>query len=78
MQELMIVIYIAALVFYILTWFVKRQEANWMGFFMSLMAIAAIIMDKTLSEDEVTILILPMFYVMIMTGLGAWGWKVRQ
>ncbi len=74
----MIVIYIAALVFYILTWFVKRQEANWMGFFMSLMAIAAIIMDKTLSEDEVTILILPMFYVMIMTGLGAWGWKVRQ
>lgn len=78
MQELMIVIYVAALVFYILTWFVKRQEANWMGFFMSLMAIAAIIMDKTLSEDEITILILPMFYVMIMTGLGAWGWKVRQ
>lgn len=74
----MIVIYIAALVFYILTWFVKRQEANWMGFFMSLMAIAAIILDKTLSEDEITILILPMFYVMIMTGLGAWGWKVRQ
>ena len=78
MQELMIVIYVAALVFYILTWFVKRQEANWMGFFMSIVAIAAIIMDKTLTENEIAILIIPMFYVMIMTGLGAWGWKVRQ
>lgn len=74
----MIVIYVAALVFYILTWFVKRQEANWMGFFMSIVAIAAIIMDKTLTENEIAILIIPMFYVMIMTGLGAWGWKVRQ
>ena len=74
----MIIIYVLALVFYVLTWFVKRQEANWMGFFMSIMAMAAILLDTTLTDNEIVILILPMFYTMIMCGLGAWGWKVRQ
>ena len=74
----MIIIYVVALVFYVLTWFVKRQEANWMGFFMSIVAMASVLMDTTLTDNETVILIVPMFYVMIMCGLGAWGWKVRQ
>ena len=78
MIELTIILFAAALGFYVLTWFVKRQEPNWMTFFVSICAMGAILMDDTMQEAETVVMILPLFYVMIMSGLSSWGGVRRR
>ena len=78
MNELTIILFAAALAFYILTWFVKRPEPNWMAFFMSICAIGGILMDDTITETETVVMILPLFYAMVMSGLSSWGGVRRR
>ena len=78
MNELTIILFVAALAFYILTWFVRRPEPNWMTFFMSICAIGGILMDDTMQEAETIVMILPLFYVMVMSGLNSWGGVKRK
>lgn len=78
MNELTIILFVAALAIYILTWFVKRQEPNWMAFFMSICAIGGILMDDTMTETETVVMILPLFFAMIMSGLNSWGGMRRR
>ena len=78
MNELTIILFAAALAFYILTWFVKRPEPNWMAFFMSICAMGGILMDESMQETETVILILPLFFAMIMSGLNSWGGMRRR
>lgn len=78
MNELTIILFVAALGFYVITWFVKRQEPNWMTFFLSICAMGAILLDETLSETETVVMILPLFYVMVMSGLSSWGGVKRR
>lgn len=73
-----IILFVAALGFYVITWFVKRQEPNWMTFFLSICAMGAILLDETLSETETVVMILPLFYVMVMSGLSSWGGVKRR
>ena len=78
MNELTIILFAAALGVYVLTWFVKRPEPNWMAFFMSICAMGAILMDDTMQETETVVMILPLFYAMVMSGLSSWGGVKRR
>lgn len=76
MTELTILLFIMAIGLYVMLLYSKRIEMVWLTFFMSVCSFGQTLSDTTLESMEVTILIVPMFYVLLMSGLYVMRGKV--
>lgn len=76
MTELTILLFIMAIGLYVMLLYSKRIELVWLTFFMSVCSFGQTLSDITLESMEATILIVPMFYVLLMSGLYVMRGKV--
>lgn len=75
MNELTIVIFLATLALFVITYIVQKRELNWLTWFLSVCSIGMSVTDETITNVEMIILVVPMFYIFMMSGWGAWGSK---
>ena len=71
MNELTMILFIVTLALFVIGLVVKRNPINWLAFFMSVCSIGQTITDVTLNETELVLLIIPTFYVLLMSGWSA-------
>lgn len=72
MNELTILLFVCSLGLFILTYVLRRDTAiSWMALFVAVCSIGQTIMDKSLGDLEVVLLVVPTFYIMLMSGLSA-------
>ena len=71
MNELTMILFIVTLALFVIGLIVKRNPINWLAFFMSVCSIGQTITDVTLNETELVLLIIPTFYVLLMSGWSA-------
>lgn len=72
MNELTMLLFICAIGLFVLTYILRRDGAiSWMALFVSVCSIGQTIIDTTLADMEIVLLVVPMFYVMLMSGLSA-------
>lgn len=75
MGELTVLMLIFAIGLYVVSLILKRNDISWLSFFMSICSIGATLSDETLTNEEITLTIMPVFFVMLMSGLTAMGIK---
>lgn len=68
MNELTMVLFIMALGLYILTILYHRREFAWITVFVSVISIAETVSDRTLLDNEIVLLVVITFYIMLMSG----------
>ena len=73
MNELTLVLFIVTLSLFVIGLIVRRNPINWLAFFLSICSIGQTITDEALTETELVILIIPAFYVMLMSGWSAFS-----
>lgn len=72
MNELTMLMFVCALGMFVLMYILKKDNAvAWIAFFMSICSMGQSITDTTLDEMEMVLLVVPMLYVMFMSGLSA-------
>lgn len=64
---------IFAIGLYVLSLILRRRDLSWLTFFMSICSIGATLTDDALTNDEMVMAILPVFFVMLMSGIQATG-----
>lgn len=64
-----IILFVVTLAIYVISVVVKRDEAKWLSLFLSVCAIAQTLIDETLVGYQNIILIVPAFYVMLISGV---------
>lgn len=73
MNELTVVIFLAVLAIFVINYVVQKRELNWLTWFMSVCSIGCTVTDEALSDMQMTIMVVPMFYVFMVSGWAAWG-----
>lgn len=73
MGELTILMLIFAIGLYVLSLILKRTDLHWLTFFISICSIGTTLTDEVLTNDEVVMAVVPVFYVMLMSGVRATG-----
>lgn len=69
MTELTILLFIMAIGLYVLLLYSRRIEIVWLTFFLSICSFGQTLNDTTLDSMEIALLIIPVFYVLLMSGL---------
>lgn len=69
MTELTILLFIMAIGLYVMLLYSRRIEIVWLTFFLSICSFGQTLNDTTLDSMEVALLIIPVFYVLLMSGL---------
>lgn len=69
MTELTILLFIMAIGLYVMLLYSKRIEVVWLTFFMSICSFGQTVSDTTLESMEMVLMALPVFYVLLMSGL---------
>lgn len=73
MIELTLVLFLATIALFIIGILAKRNPINWLAFFLSVCSICQALTDETLTETELVLLMVPAFYVMLMSGWSAFS-----
>ncbi len=68
MEELTLILFIFAIGLFVVGMMLKTNTLNYLTFFVSICSIGCSLMDETMTEIEMTLLIIPTFYVMLMSG----------
>lgn len=72
MNELTMLFFLCALAMFVLIYVFKNDNAvSWIAFFLSVCSIGQTITDTTVEGMEIVLLIVPMLYVFLMSGLSA-------
>lgn len=76
MDELTVLLFLCSLGLFVLTYILRKDTAiSWTALFISVCSIGQTIMDRSLSEMEIILLVIPTFYIMLMSGLSAMNRK---
>jgi len=68
MFALTLVLFLLTIGVFILSFVVKRVEIQWLGFFVSICSIALTILDESITQEEMLVLVILAFFIMFMTG----------
>lgn len=72
MDEITLMLVICAIGLFIVSYVLKKDRAiSWLTFFVSICSIGQTIMDDSLEELQTMMLIVPVFYVFMISGLNA-------
>lgn len=71
MNELTIILFVITLAIYVISLIVKKNDLNWMATFLAIISIAQTVLDESVASPENILLIAPMFYVMLISGVTA-------
>lgn len=72
MNELTMLLFLCSLGLFILTYVLRKDTAvPWMALFVSVCSIGETLMDRSLGDMEIVLLVVPTFYIMLMSGLSA-------
>lgn len=73
MNDLTLLFLVMAIILYIISVIYRRSDFNWFSFFISICSIGAVLIDTELDSQMVILSIVPMFYIMLMSGVRAFG-----
>lgn len=73
MNELTLVLFVITLTLFVVGLVVKKNPINWLAFFVSVCSIGQTVTDYSLTETELVLLIIPAFYVLLMSGWSAFS-----
>lgn len=70
MNDITVALMIAALLFYVATLVIaRRKELQWIALIIDVCAMASLIMDDSIATEHLLLLIVPVFFALMMTGL---------
>jgi len=79
MLELTMISLVVALVIYVLHLLTKRMELDTMSVIMGVIALAAVLRDTEIAEDDLIFYIIPTFYVIATSALSlAFEWGIKN
>ena len=73
MNELTLVLFVITLTLFVVGLIVRKNPIYWLAFFVSVCSIGQTITDYSLTETELVLLIIPAFYVLLMSGWSAFS-----
>lgn len=71
MDELTLIIFPMATLLFIVMFLMRRREVCWLTFFVGVCAIGQVILDTSLTEMEMVIMLVIALYVMLISGVKA-------
>lgn len=70
MNELTVLLFVCALGLFVLMFILRKDTAiSWMTMFVSVCSMGQTLTDGTLEDMQVVLLVIPAFYVMLVSGL---------
>ena len=64
-------LFILSVGIFLSTFYIKKVEVQWLAMFLAVCSIAITLLDSTLSNDEMTVLIIIPFFTMLLSGRNA-------
>ena len=71
MLELTMILFLACIGVFTVSFFVKKNEMHWLSMFVAVCSIAQSITDQTLEETEMVIVTVLCLFVMLISGINA-------
>lgn len=68
MNELTMLLFMLTVGLFVVSIIVKKNPINWLTFFVSICSVCQSISDMTLDDTDMVILIVPTFYILLMSG----------
>lgn len=65
------VLFLLTIGVFLASFYLRKVEIQWLGMFLSVCSIAMTLTDATLTNDEMTILVILAFFVMLLMGRNA-------
>lgn len=65
------VLFLLTMGVFLASFYLRKTEVQWLGMFISVCSIAMTLTDETLTSDEVTVLVILAFFIMILMGRNA-------
>lgn len=72
MNELTLVLFLLTVGIFLASFYMRRVEVQWLGVFIAVCSIAISLVDETLQDDELTIMVIIPFFIMLMMGIRAY------
>jgi len=65
------VLFLLTIGVFLASFYLRKVEVQWLGMFLSVCSIAMTLTDDTLANDEVTVLVILSFFIMLLMGRNA-------
>lgn len=69
------VLFLLTMGVFLASFYLRKVEVQWLGMFISVCSIAMTLTDESLTSDEVTILVILSFFIMLLMGRNAFTSK---
>lgn len=74
MEDITIILLVASILLYLVTIILpKRMEIVWLAVIVSVCSMGGIILDNTVVDQELALLLIPNIFILLMSGLKAMG-----